>query len=372
MRDTVASVVRPGASHHCDAPRGAMLDLVQGPRGTGPGSGAALVALLTLPGIESFLIGECRACGVPAGAVGDGWVEVLGDPAPLLAAAGTLRAVLEVAWRGPAAAIPARLPVAQRLWCEGQWINRGRECAAAFAAAARASGAAEVLRAPEGPPGMVCVVDRGGQALIGSASQWGIERRRPYRLALMARSLNPAMARAVVMASRARAGDAFLDPFCGSGTLLAERALLGPCRLIGVDREAGAVDAAGRALSGFLLAGERGAALPGPEVDLRVGDARALPLADGSISAVATNPPYGHRLGSVAANAELYAAALREAARVLGPRGRLVVLSGDRRHLRQALRACGPALRTRSETRVWLGGLEPLLGVYDRTEATLP
>lgn len=342
--------------------------------------------LVTLPGIESFLIGECRECGLAVGEVGDGWVAVAGDPAPLIGRAGTLRAVVEVVWAGAADAVPARLPPAERLWCEGQWINEGRRAAAAFAAAARAAGGAEVVPSPDGPPGMVCIVDRRGQALIGRAAAWGLERRRPYRVALMARSLNPAMARAMAMASRARPGDVFLDPFCGSGTLLAERALLGPCRLVGLDIEAGAVDAAGRTLAGFVLERDRaaGAGDPGAEarhgtaapeplqVDLRVGDARALPLPDGSATAAATNPPFGHRMGQAADNADLYPRALREAVRVLRPRGRLVVLTGDRRHLRRALEACGKALRTRSEARVWLGGLEPTLGVYDRTEAALP
>ncbi len=339
---------------------------------------------MTLPGIESFLIGECRAFGVPVGTVWDGWVVAAGDPEPLLSRAGTLRAIVDVAWTGPADAVPARLPTAERLWCENQWINEGRRASAAFAAASCAAGGAEIVAAPDGPPAMVCIVDRSGRALIGRAVAWGLERRRPYRVALMARSLNPAMARAMAMASRARAGDVFLDPFCGSGTVLAERALLGPCRLVGLDIEAGAVDAAGRTLSGFVLDGSRAGragtaggavgddASGALQVELRVADARALPLPEGSVTAAATNPPFGHRMGRAADNADLYPRALREVVRALRPRGRVVVLTGDRRHLRRAVQACGSALRQRSEARVWLGGLEPILGVYDRTEAALP
>ena len=318
--------------------------------------------LVTLPGLESFLIGECKALGVPVGAVDDGWIEVDGDAGPAIAGAGTLRAVVDVLWQGPDTEIPSTLPPARRLWYEAQWINQGARSAAACAAAARAAGHPEVLAHPDGPPGMVCLVNRQGTVLLGTALAWGLERRRPYRVALMARSLNPAMGRALAMASRARAGQSFCDPFCGSGTVLAERALLGPCHLVGVDGDPRALDAAGRTLSGFVAQGMATA-------DLRAGDARRLDgLETGSVDAVATNPPFGHRLGEVTNNAQLYPAAFRAAARILRPRGRLVVLTADRRHLRQALAACGRALRLRSEVRVWLGGLEPTLGVYDRTE----
>ncbi len=271
-----------------------------------------------------------------------------------------------MAWAGPCSEVPSRLPHAETLWFESQWINEAARAAAACAAVVRAAGRPRVLPEPEGRPGMVCIVDRSGRALVGLAAAWGLERRRPYRVALMARSLNPAMARAMAMASRARPGDLCCDPFCGSGTLLAERAMLGPCRLVGCDLDPAAVDATRRTLSGFVHTG-------GVQADVRPGDARDLAfVADAAADAVVANPPFGHRRGRASDNAVLYPAALREAARVLRPRGRLVVLTADRRHLRQALAACGPALRPRSEARVWLGGLEPTLGVYDRTEAPPP
>jgi len=321
---------------------------------------------VTLPGLESFLIGECKALGVAVGPVDDGWVCAASDPAPAIRGAGTLRAAVDVFWTGPWDSVPARLPAAERLWFEGQWINEGRRSATARDAAVRATGRPVVVAAPDGPPGCVCIVNRRGTALVGAALAWGLERRRPYRVALMARSLNPAMARALAMATRARPDDRFCDPFCGSGSILAERALLGPCHLIGVDSDPAAVDATARSLSGFLLAETVTA-------QVRRGDARSLDFVeDGALDALATNPPYGHRMGGVAENAALYPAALREAARTLRPAARLCVLTADRRALAAARAACGPALAVRSETRVWLGGLEPTLGVYDRTRAPLP
>ena len=305
--------------------------------------------------------------GVACGAVSDGWVHT-DAPADRLAAAigaaGTLRAVMEVVWEGPHADVPASLPRARRVWTEAQWINQAAGCRAVAARVAGAAGGPEPVPHPDGPPGLITVINRQGRVLIGQAIAWGLERQRPYRVALMARSLNPAMGRALAMASRARPGDAFCDPFCGSGTILAERALIGGCRLFGLDRDAGALDAAGRALSGFLAQGMA-------EADLVGGDAADLPWATGAMDAVATNLPFGHRMGQARENAALYPAALREAVRVLRPRGRLVLLTADRRHLRQAVDALGPALRPRSQVRVWLGGLEPTLAVYDRTEAAV-
>lgn len=274
--------------------------------------------------------------------------------------AGTLRAVVEVIWQGAPRDIPAALPHHERVWAEGQWINAGAACREVAARVARAATAPTLLAQPDGSPGLVALTNRRGEVLIGHALAWGLERRRAYRVALMARSLNPALARALAMASRAQDGDQFCDPFCGSGTVLCERALLGPCHLHGLDEDPRALDAASRGLSGFLA---RGTA----EAELRLGDARALPWPDGAMDAVATNLPFGHRMGQASANASLYPPAVLEAVRLLRPRARLVVLTADRRHLRGAIAAAGARLRLRSEVRVWLGGLEPTLAVYDRT-----
>lgn len=72
---------------------------------------------------------------------------------------------------------------------------------------------------------------------------------------------------------------------------------------------------------------------------------RALPIDAGAVCAAAVNLPFGQQIGSASDNRQLYPAFLREAARVLRPGARLVVLTGDRQALDQALRRTGTLAR---------------------------
>ncbi|MGH2353142.1 MAG: methyltransferase domain-containing protein, partial [Chloroflexota bacterium] len=72
-------------------------------------------------------------------------------------------------------------------------------------------------------------------------------------------------------------------------------------------------------------------------IRIRRWDARRLPLEDQSVSAIATNLPFGHQIGSPGENRTLYPALLTEWTRVLQPGGRLVLLTGDRALLQRTL-----------------------------------
>ncbi len=135
----------------------------------------------------------------------------------------------------------------------------------------------------------------------------------------MPASLRPSAAAALVWLTRPAIDDTFLDPMCGSATVLIERALAGRYRrLIGGDIDERALAAARRNI------GTRYQPL-----DLHEWDARRLPLDAGSISACAVNLPFGTQIGSTDENRQLYPAVAREVARVMRSGGRWVALSGD-------------------------------------------
>lgn len=144
-------------------------------------------------------------------------------------------------------------------------------------------------------------------------------RQRDYKDAHRPASLRPSVARAMALLSAPADGDIVLDPMCGAGTLLIERALAGRYRkLLGGDLDPAAVDAARENFGARHKPWE-----------LAVWDATALPLDDASVDCVLVNPPWGRKVGSAPGNEVLYPALLAEAARVLKPGGRMIALTSE-------------------------------------------
>ncbi|MEM2155839.1 MAG: DNA methyltransferase [Candidatus Jordarchaeales archaeon] len=100
-----------------------------------------------------------------------------------------------------------------------------------------------------------------------------------YRPFMTPSSMTPYIARTMVNLSRATPRDIFLDPFCGSGSILIEAALVG-CRIIGCDIDPRMVNGAKANLTYYGLNGE-----------LTLSDARHLPFS--CADRVVTDPPYG-------------------------------------------------------------------------------
>jgi tRNA G10 N-methylase Trm11 len=149
-------------------------------------------------------------------------------------------------------------------------------------------------------------------------------RHREYKTAHRPASLRASSAAALAWISEPRDDDVVLDPFCGAGTILIERAHLGRyAMLLGSDRDHGAIAAA------RVNVGERY-----KPIQLEGWDAGSLPLGDASVSKIITNLPWGLRYGSHGENRKLYPLWFKEFARVLMSGGVMVLLTAEWRLMR--------------------------------------
>jgi SAM-dependent methyltransferase len=143
-------------------------------------------------------------------------------------------------------------------------------------------------------------------------------------------SLRPSVAAAMVWLTEPRADDVFLDPLCGSGTILMEREQAGPFgQILGGDILPDRVQAARQNVLGRRRE-ER--------ITIRQWDAQKLPLDDGAVDKVATNFPFGKQVGSPAELPRLYQGVLAELQRVVQPGGRIVLLSSEYDLVKETIR----------------------------------
>ena len=143
---------------------------------------------------------------------------------------------------------------------------------------------------------------------------------RPYKHAHIPASLKPTLAYSMVRLSRPHPNDIFLDAMCGAGTILLERALTNRYDyLIGGDVSTDALDAT---LTNF-----------GRQHQPRQffhWDARDLPLQPNTVDKIVCNLPFGDIISNIPQLTNLYRRCLKEYARVLKPRGRMVLLTSQR------------------------------------------
>jgi tRNA (guanine6-N2)-methyltransferase len=154
-------------------------------------------------------------------------------------------------------------------------------------------------------------------------------RHREYKAAHRPASLRASSAAALGWLSEPREDDVVLDPFCGAGTILIERAHLGRyAMLIGSDRDHAA-----------LAAAQINVAARYKPIRLENWDAGALPLDDASVSKIVTNLPWGMRYGSHGENRKLYPLWFKEFGRVLKSGGTMVILTAEWRLMRELERS---------------------------------
>jgi len=138
---------------------------------------------------------------------------------------------------------------------------------------------------------------------------------RKYKKADIPGSLKPTVAYGMVYLSKPQEDDIVLDPFCGAGTILTERSLVAPAqKIIGADTSEEAL------LEAKENTGGR------ENIELHNWDALQLPLEDGSVSVIITNPPFGKKIEMAD---DLISKFIKEATRLLRPSGRLILLHSD-------------------------------------------
>jgi putative N6-adenine-specific DNA methylase/tRNA (guanine6-N2)-methyltransferase len=182
----------------------------------------------------------------------------------------------------------------------------------------------------------VCVDVVYERYLIGvrwSRQPLGLRFDRPFNQRV---ALKPPVAYAMLrLASGSQAPARLLDPFCGTGTILLEGGSIFPeAGLYGGDLRSESVDGARQNLHADGLVAR---------AHLRAGDARAIgdALPPAAFDLIATNPPYGRRMGRGIHFVAFYSAFLEAAWPLLRPGGRLGVLVGKRGAFNKAFRQMG-------------------------------
>ena len=184
----------------------------------------------------------------------------------------------------------------------------------------------------------VHVINR--SALVGLRMTDRTMRHRDYKVANLPGSLRPTIAAAAVQLSKPTDSDTFLDPNCGAGTILIERALDRPHQMLfGGDIGDEAISATRQNFGNRHKPWE-----------IRTWDATALPMKDGSITRVVTNPPWGRQVSTGLRINDYYLQSMREIQRVLAPWGRAVLLTSEWRAMQDGLKKCR-ALRVDEQIR---------------------
>jgi tRNA (guanine10-N2)-dimethyltransferase len=124
-------------------------------------------------------------------------------------------------------------------------------------------------------------------------------------------SLHPRYARALINLTEAKRGGTVLDPFCGTGGIVLEAALLG-MKSLGSDIDPEMVEGCKRNLEHF-----------GVEAEVQVADVGDVPSVFGMVGTVATDPPYGRAASTKKEDIDiLYRRGIKASAEVLSPGSR--------------------------------------------------
>ncbi len=178
---------------------------------------------------------------------------------------------------------------------------------------------------------------------------------RAWRVCNREGGLNATLAYATHKLAGQRDVDRIFNPMCGSGTLMVERALLGPSdALVGVDLDQGAVDCARANIQAA-----------GRELEVARIDALHTGLPARSFDLIVADLPWGDAIGTHGGNAALYPAFLQEMHRLISRQGRLAVITHEIRLFEGLLRD-QTAWAARELLQVYSGGHHPKVYLLNR------
>jgi 23S rRNA G2445 N2-methylase RlmL len=184
-------------------------------------------------------------------------------------------------------------------------------------------------------------------------------RDRGYRVYIHPSSLNPVVARALCKLAGVEEGCTFVDPMCGSGTIVIE----------------GLLEAPGAQGFGFdvklehVVGARANAKAAGVDASFGVADVRTLPsMLRRGVDAIVTNPPYGIRERAAGGLRKVYESLLRGAHSVLEEGGRLVLISPLKRFVERA--ASSLKWLPSSVRKLDMGGLTTFVYVFVKADST--
>src|SRR5262249_32229703 len=141
---------------------------------------------------------------------------------------------------------------------------------------------------------------KGSMAVCGLRLSDRSMRHRTYKLEHVPASLRPTVAAAMIRLAQIKPGNKVADPMCGAGTIVAEgiswtrKMRMPDVSFVGGDLDRPTVRKAVTNLS----------RLGGPEI--KEWNALQLPLADGSLDRLVSNPPFGKQLAKLEDVGRLY------------------------------------------------------------------
>ena len=169
-------------------------------------------------------------------------------------------------------------------------------------------------------------------------------------------AVNGVVAAALIEMSQPRADERIVNLMCGSGTLLIERRLRAPARmLLGGDINGEALDGAYKNVAAAHLANK---------IRFVQFDAEHSPLPDHSFDTIIVDPPWGQLVGDQVDPQNIYPGLLQECSRLAAPDAQLLIITHQLKLWEETLAANPGNWTLQTSRQLFQGGLHPKIYHY--------